>query len=415
MSWESFIARRIYFDKNKRSEVSPPAVRLAVAGVAIGLAVMILSVAIVVGFKSEIRNKVVGFGSHVRISAFSSNTSFEAPPIAFSDSLIDVLRAKPDVERVELFATKPGIFKTDDHYMGVVVKGVTPDYNWSFYEQHMVQGEVPVITDSVVSTQVILSQHIASRLQLGVGDGVLAYFVDGQRARARKFTISGIYKTDLADYDNLFVIGDVRQVQQLNDWLAIQYSGAELRLHGFDRVDDVAYELYHELLLTPDVTGTHYYVQSVRALNPVFFGWLDLLDMNVWIILILMAVVAGFTMISGLLIIILENTSMIGTLKALGASNRSIRKTFLNVGLYLVGKGMIWGNAVGIVFCLVQKYFHVIKLNPEAYYISYVPIEFNMWYILLLNVAALVVSMLMLVGPSYIVALIRPATTVKFE
>lgn len=415
MSWESFIARRIYLDKEKKREVSPPAVRLAIAGVAMGLAVMILAVAIVIGFKREIRDKVIGFGSHIRISAFSSNTSYEAPPIQFSDSLHDVLAADADIARIEPFATKPGIFKTDNQYMGVVYKGVDACHDWSFYSRHLIDGSLPQITDSATSKEVIISHAIANKLQLAVGDDILSYFVDGTRVRARKFLITGIYKTDLADYDNLFVIGDARQVQQLNAWLPDQYSGIELRLHDFGRLDDTTYRLYQQLIMTPDAYGAHYYAMSVRELNPTFFGWLTLLDMNVWIILILMAAVAGFTMISGLLIIILENASMIGTLKALGASNRSIRRTFLNVAVYLVGRGLLWGNIIGLAICLVQKHFHLLKLNPEAYYIPYVPIELNIGYVLLLNVASLVVSMLMLLGPSHIVALIHPAKTIKFE
>ena len=263
--------------------------------------------------------------------------------------------------------------------------------------------------------RILISQAIASKLSIGVGDGVLAYFVQNEAVRARKFIVDGIYKTDLSDFDNLFVIGDARQVQRLNAWQPDQYSGFELRVAHYDKLDDTTYRLYTQLLMKPDAYGQHYYTQSVRELNPVFFGWLDLLDMNVWVIIILMAIVAGFTMISGLLVIILEKTSMIGVLKSLGASNRSIRAIFLYVSAFLVGKGLLWGNVVGLSLCLIQKYFHVLKLNPEAYYIPYVPIELNIWYILLLNIGSLVVSMLMLLGPSYIVALIRPAQTVKYE
>lgn len=415
MKWESFVARRIYFDKEHQHEVSPPAVRLAIAGVALGLAVMILTVAIVVGFKKEIREKVVGFGSHIRISAFSSNTTYETPPIQFSDSLSQLLSADKEIVCVEPYATKPGIFKTDEHYMGIVIKGVMPGYDWSFFSSYLTEGSIPQLTDSVASDRILVSQAIASKLGLEVGDGVLAYFVQDEAVRARKFIVEGIYKTDLSDFDNLFVIGDARQVQRLNAWQPDQYSGIELRVAHYDRLDDTTYRIYTQLLIKPDAYGQHYYTQSVRELNPVFFGWLDLLDMNVWVIIILMAVVAGFTMISGLLVIILENTSMIGVLKSVGASNRSIRTIFLNVSVFLVGKGLLWGNVVGLTLCAVQKYFHVLKLNPEAYYIPYVPIELNVWYVLLLNVGSLIVSMLMLVGPSYIVALIRPAQTVKYE
>ncbi len=415
MKWESFVARRIYLDKEHKHEVSPPAVRLAIAGVALGLAVMILTVAIVVGFKKEIREKVVGFGSHIRVSAFSSNTTYETPPIQFSDSVAQLLAADEEIVRVEPYATKPGIFKTDDHYMGIVLKGVMPGYDTSFFATYLIDGSVPHYTDSVVSDRILISQAIASKLSIGVGDGVLAYFVQNEAVRARKFIVDGIYKTDLSDFDNLFVIGDARQVQRLNAWQPDQYSGFELRVAHYDKLDDTTYRLYTQLLMKPDAYGQHYYTQSVRELNPVFFGWLDLLDMNVWVIIILMAIVAGFTMISGLLVIILEKTSMIGVLKSLGASNRSIRAIFLYVSAFLVGKGLLWGNVVGLSLCLIQKYFHVLKLNPEAYYIPYVPIELNIWYILLLNIGSLVVSMLMLLGPSYIVALIRPAQTVKYE
>lgn len=415
MKWESFVARRIYLDKEHKHEVSPPAVRLAIAGVALGLAVMILTVAIVVGFKKEIREKVVGFGSHIRVSAFSSNTTYETPPIQFSDSVAQLLAADEEIVRVEPYATKPGIFKTDDHYMGIVLKGVMPGYDASFFATYLIDGSVPHYIDSVVSDSILISQAIASKLNIGVGDGVLAYFVQNEAVRARKFIVVGIYKTDLSDFDNIFVIGDARQVQRLNAWQPDQYSGFELRVAHYDKLDDTTYRLYTQLLMKPDAYGQHYYTQSVRELNPVFFGWLDLLDMNVWVIIILMAIVAGFTMISGLLVIILEKTSMIGVLKSLGASNRSIRAIFLYVSAFLVGKGLLWGNVVGLSLCLIQKYFHVLKLNPEAYYIPYVPIELNIWYILLLNIGSLVVSMLMLLGPSYIVALIRPAQTVKYE
>lgn len=415
MKWESFVARRIYSDKDNRREVSPPAVRLAIAGVALGLAVMILTVAIVVGFKQEIREKVVGFGSHIRISAFSSNTTYETPPIQFSDRLSQLLSDDEEIVRIEPYATKPGIFKTDDHYMGIVMKGVMPGYDWSFFASYLTEGSLPQLTDSIVSDRILISQAIASKLGIKAGDDVLAYFVQDEAVRARKFIVEGIYKTDLSDFDNLFVIGDTRQVQRLNAWYPDQYSGVELRVAHYDKLDDTTYRLYTQLLMTPDKYGQHYYTQSVQELNPVFFGWLDLLDMNVWVIIILMSVVAGFTMISGLLVIILENASMIGVLKSLGASNRSIRTIFLNLSAFLVGKGLLWGNVVGVTLCLVQKYFHLLKLNPEAYYIPYVPIELNVWHVVLLNVGSLIVSMLMLVGPSYIVALIRPAQTVKYE
>lgn len=413
-NWKLYIANRIHFDKNNRKKATPPAIRVAVAGVALGLAVMILSVAIVIGFKQEIRDKVVGFGSHIQITSFDSNMTYEKQPVQYTDSLRSVLMAHEGVAKVNPVSTKLGMIKTDSDFMGVVLKGVMPDYDWSFFKKYLVEGSLPVIQDSTTSNEVLVSKAIASKLHLQVGDKIYCYFVQDQ-VRARRFLISGIYQTDFSDYDKLLMIGDARQVQRLNGWNPDQYSEIELLVNDFDRADDIAYDLYTRLIDRPDDYGTHYYPQSIRTLNPIFFGWLDLLDMNVWIILILMAAVSGFTMISGLLIIILERANMIGILKALGANNTSIRQIFLYVSTFLVGKGMIWGNAIGLALCFIQKQFHIIKLNPEAYYVPYVPIEINPWYILWLNLGCLAISMLMLVAPSYLVALIRPAKSIKFE
>lgn len=413
-NWKLYIANRIHFDKHNRKKATPPAIRVAIAGVALGLAVMILSVAIVIGFKQEIRNKVVGFGAHIQITSFDNNMTYEKQPIQYTDSLHDVLAAHDGIKQIDPVGTKLGMIKTDSDFMGVALKGVPVGYNWSFFDKYLVDGALPALNDSATSNEVLVSKFIADKLNLHIGDKIYCYFVQDQ-VRARRFTISGIYQTDFLDYDKLLIIGDVRHVQRLNNWNADQYSEIELLVNDFDQTDDIAYDLYVQLIDRPDDYGTHYYPQSIRTLNPIFFGWLDLLDMNVWIILILMAAVSGFTMISGLLIIILERANMIGVLKALGANNTSIRQIFLYVSTFLVGKGMIWGNIIGITLCLLQQQFHIIKLNPEAYYVPYVPIEINPWYILWLNVGCMVVSVLMLIVPSYLVALIRPAKSIKFE
>lgn len=413
-NWKLYIANRIHFDKHNRKKATPPAIRVAVAGVALGLAVMILSVAIVIGFKQEIRNKVVGFGAHIQITSFDNNMTYEKQPIQYTDSLHDVLAAHDGIKQIDPVGTKLGMIKTDSDFMGVALKGVPVGYNWSFFDKYLVDGALPALSDSATSNEVLVSKFIADKLNLHIGDKIYCYFVQDQ-VRARRFTISGIYQTDFLDYDKLLIIGDVRHVQRLNNWNADQYSEIELLVNDFDQTDDIAYDLYVQLIDRPDDYGTHYYPQSIRTLNPIFFGWLDLLDMNVWIILILMAAVSGFTMISGLLIIILERANMIGVLKALGANNTSIRQIFLYVSTFLVGKGMIWGNIIGITLCLLQQQFHIIKLNPEAYYVPYVPIEINPWYILWLNVGCMVISVLMLIVPSYLVALIRPAKSIKFE
>lgn len=415
MSLGLFIARRIHFssDGEKRS-VSPPAIRIAIAGIAIGLAVMILSVAIVIGFKKEIREKVIGFGSHVQITNFDSNTTFETHPIAATDSLIEALAVNPGISYIERFATKPGILKTDSAFMAIVLKGVGPEYDWDFFRQNLKEGEVLQLSDSATSNDVLVSAYIANKMHLKLGDSFLTYFIQ-DNIRARKFRIAGIYQTDFTDYDKLFLISDLRHVQRLNGWKPDQVSGLELQVNDYDRVDEVADDLYFKLLNQKDQYGASYYVRSIKELNPQIFSWLDLLDMNVWVILILMALVASFTMISGLLIIILERTNMIGILKALGYSNNGIRKVFLYVSLFLIGKGLIWGNLIGVGICLLQRHFHWLKLDPETYYLDAVPIEMNYWYILLLNVGTVVISMLVLLGPSYVISKMSPVKSIRFD
>ncbi len=415
-NWKFFIANRIHFDKESRKKATPPAIRVAVAGVALGLAVMILSVAIVLGFKHEIRNKVVGFGAHIQISAFENNVTYEKQPVQYTDSLHGVLAAYDGINRIDPVGTKPGVIKTDSDFMGVVLKGVTPKFDWAFFQKYLVDGCIPAFQDSTTSNEVLVSQMIADKMQLQVGDKIYCYFVQQEgKYYSRRFTLSGIYKTDFTEYDKLLMVGDVRHIQKINGWNPDQYSEIELTLSNFNRIDAVTDELYMRLIDHPDDYGIYYYPQSIRTLNPAFFSWLDLLDMNVWIILILMAVVAGFTMISGLLIIILERANMIGVLKALGANNTSIRKIFLYVSVFLVGKGMLWGNLIGIGICLLQQQFHFIALDPEAYYVPYVPIDLNFLHILWLNMGCMVISVLMLVGPSYLVSRIRPAKSIKFE
>ena len=415
MNLELFIAKRIHFGKGGEiQKVSPPAIRIATIGVALGLSVMILAVAIVIGFKKEIRDKIIGFNSHIQISTFDNNLSYETHPISISTQQKDSLMQYPEIKHVETFATKPGILKTNDSFMGIALKGVSTDYDWSFFKSSLKEGTLPQISDSLVSDEIIISQYIADKLHLSINDNILCYFVQ-ENIRARKFKISGIYQTNFTDYDKFFIIGDEKQIQKLNGWEKDQHSGIEIQLYSFNDLDRLTEELYFKFLDQTDAYGENYYVKSIKDQNPQLFSWLDLLDLNVWVILILMSIVAGFTMISGLLIIILERTNMIGVLKALGASNLSIRKIFLYVSVFLVGKGMIWGNIIGIVLCLIQRHFHIVTLNPEAYYVPYVPIEINFWYVLWLNIGCMLVSVLMLIAPSYLVALIRPAKSIKFE
>ena len=414
MSLEYFIAKRIYFSKEGDRQATPPVVRIAMIGIALGLAVMILSVAIVIGFKKEIRNKVIGFGSHIQITNFDNNASYESTPIAVSDTLLEHLKTFPGITHVEGFATKPGILKTDSDFQGIVLKGVGRDYDWTFFRNNLKEGELFILPTDKVSTDVLLSRYLANLLGLKVGDSFLTYFVQDE-VRARKFRITGIYETGFVDYDKLFVIADIRQIRRLNGWAPDEVSGLELQVDDYDHLDRVAEDLYFDIAEKQDRNGNTYYTRSIKELNPMIFDWLEVQDINVVVILILILAVAGFTMISGLLIIILERTNMIGILKALGENNTSIRKIFLYISFFLIGKGMIWGNVIGIVLCLVQSYFRVVKHDPSVYYLDAVPIDLTVFSIVLLNIGTLAAAMLMMLGPSYLITKIHPAKSIRFE
>lgn len=414
MNLELFIARRIHFSREGGREVTPPAVRIAIIGIALGLTVMILSVAIVIGFKKEVRNKVIGFGSHIQITNFDTNASYESTPIAVSDSLLDNLRAFPGIRHAEVFATKPGILKTDTDFQGIVLKGVDADFDWTFFGNNLKEGTLPSFDKEKTSTDVLISRYLSDLLGLKTGDSFLTYFVQ-DNVRARKFHVTGIYDTGFLDYDKLFVIADIRQVRRLNSWDEDQASGVEMLVDDYDRLDEISEALYFELADQHDRQGNTFYARSVKELNPMIFNWLDVLDINVVIILILMLAVAGFTMISGLLIIILERTNMIGILKALGENNTRIRRIFLYVSFFLIGKGMLWGNLIGISLCLIQSHLRIITLDPSIYYLDAVPVDLSLASLLLLNLGTLAAAMLMMLGPSYLITKIDPARSIRFE
>lgn len=415
MNWKLFIARRIYKKNEGGREVSKPAVRIAMLGIAIGLAIMIVSIAVVIGFKHQVRDKVVGIGSDIVISNFEAQNTYETSPIVANDSLFAQLQTLEGVRHLQRYSTKPGMIMTDTDFEGMVLKGISTEYDLSFIKRHLIEGEIPLFTDTVASQQVLISQSNALKLKLKVGDKIYTYFVDDDHIRARRLTIAGIYQTNFTTYDDLFLISDLYMVNRLNNWKANQVSGVEIQVKDYDKLEDVR-ELVHEKVdVQTDKYGGIYFTQSIEDLHPEIFAWLGLLDMNVWVILILMIGVAGFTMISGLLIIILERTNMIGVLKALGANNWSIRNIFLNFSMFLIGKGMLIGNVIGLLLCFLQYQFHIIKLDPSTYYVSYVPIEMNWGIFILLNICTFIVSVLMLIGPSYLIAHIHPAKSIRFE
>mgnify|MGYP003289109675 FL=1 len=411
---ESFIARRLYKSEQGSRSVSRPAVLIAQIGVALGLAVMLVTIAISFGFKHEVREKAVGFSSHIHISNYESTQDFEALPVAADTSLLQMLTAMKGVKHVQRYAVKPGVLRTDKDFIGYILKGVGEDYDLSFYAQYLKEGIVPQFSDSVASGNILLSRTIADKLQLGVGDKVDSYFLQGTM-RARRYTVAGIYETGFNEYDRLFVIADLKAVQALNRWEPDQVTGVEVALTDFSKVEDMNWELGTLLDRTEDKYGNQYLVQSVTDINPGLFAWLDVLDMNVWLILALMIGVAGFTMISGLLILIIERTQFIGILKALGASNASVRKAFLYLAMLIIGKGMLCGNIVGLGLCAVQKFTGLIPLDPANYYLDRVPIEFNWLFILAVNVVMFVLSVLILIVPSHLISRIYPTKAMRFE
>lgn len=415
MDWKLFVARRIYRSKEGNKEVSKPAVLIATWGIAVGLAVMILSVAVVVGFKHEVRGKVVGLGSDITVTNFDAQKSYETVPVVAGDSLLDVLRTAEGVKHVQRYSTKPGMIMTDDNFLGMVLKGVASEYDWTFLKKHLLEGEIPVFSDTASTNRTLISRTIANKLRVQTGDKLYTYYIEGENVRARRLEIAGIYQTNFTLYDDLFLITDLYTVNRLNSWKPDQVSGVELEVTDYELLETVKEVVREQVDMQTDRYGNTYYTQTVVDSNPQIFAWLDLLDMNVWVILILMTGVAGFTMISGLLIIILERTNMIGVLKALGADNLAIRKVFLSFSVFLIGRGMLWGNIIGLTFVGIQSYFRIFKLDPTTYYVDCVPVEFNLWWWLLLNVCTLIVSVLMLIGPSYLITRIHPAKSIRFE
>jgi len=415
MNLPLFLARRIYESKADKNAVSRPAVRIATMGVAIGLAVMLVSVSVVLGFKHSVRDKVAGFGSHIQVASFSTLQTGDVSPIAMGDSMLQVLKAIDGVEHVQRYAMREGILKTDSDFLGVVFKGVAEEYDTLFLHHHLTEGTIPHFSSEKSTSKILLSQSMADKLKVHSGASIYAYFIDDSGVRARKLTITGIYQTHLSQYDDITCFIDLYTVQRLNRWQADQATGAEIAVNDFGKNEVVASRIVNEVNRTTDRYGETYSSQTIQELNPQIFHWLDLLDMNVWIILALMIAVAGITMISGLLILILERTQMIGTLKALGSRNRPIRKTFLWLAAMIIGRGLVIGNVIGLGLILLQRLTHVVKLDPTVYYVKAVPVEFNIPLFLLINIATLLICVFVLIAPSYLVARIQPAKSMRYE
>ncbi len=415
MNLPLYIARKIYADTGDRHKVSKPAMRIAIAGVAIGLAVMIVSVSVVFGFKHTIQDKVIGFGGHIQVADFMTLQNQEQYPIQMGDSMLRVIRSIPGVSHVQRFAMKQGILKTDSDFLGVAFKGIGADYDTIFIHQHMVEGSIPHFSDSVSTNSILISQRMADMLHLKAGGRVFAYFIDQQGVRARRFTIAGIYRTNLTQYDRTICFTDLHTAVRLNGWESDQVTGAEVTVADLNRLNDVESLFIDRVNRSVDRYGATYTSKTIQEVNPQIFHWLNLLDLNVWIILALMVAVAGVTMVSGLLIIILERTTMIGVLKALGARNRMVRRVFLWFAVFIIGRGLLWGDGIALALLLLQRYTGLVRLDPTTYYVDTAPVEINIPIILLLNLVTLLVSVLVLIGPSYLVSHIHPAKSMRYE
>ena len=414
MNLPLFIARRI-FGQEGQHDVSIPAIRIATIGVAIGLAVMIITVSVVLGFKHTIRDKVVGFGSHIRIESFMAQQTASPIPVCISDTLYRQLTALPEISHVERYTMAQGILKTDADFLGVAFKGVGADYDLHFLQQHLKAGKIPQFSTDKSSYQLVISGAMADKLQLKVNDRVYAYFIGQDNVRARKFTIVGIYETNLNQFDQLLCFTDYSIPQKLNGWEKDQCSGAELLVRDFEQLERTAKKVQLMVNHDSDRYGETFTSQTIQESYPQIFTWLDLLDINVWIILALMVCVAGFTMISGLLIIILERTQMIGLLKALGAHNQTVRHTFLWFAAFIISQGLLLGDVIGIGLVLLQQHTGFISLDPSSYYVDTAPMELNIPVLLALNVATLIICIFVLIAPSFLISHISPARSMRYE
>ncbi len=414
MNLPYFIADRLIKGRREETSFSRPINVIAIIGISTGLAVMILAVSILTGFKQEIREKIVGFGSHIQIMNFDSNISFETSPISETQEFVPKIKQIPGIKHVQVFATKAGIIKTEEEIQGVVLKGIGSDFDWSYFGSNMVDGHVFNVTDTGRSDKVIISKKISDLLRLRTGDSFIMHFVQDP-PRMRKFIVSGIYETSLEEFDKIYIFCDIAHIKRLNGWENDQVSGFEVFIKDFDKLDAVTMEVRDAIGYKISEDEAKFKVTNIRTKYPQIFDWLNFQDINVIIIILLMLIVAGFNMISGLLILILEKTNMIGILKALGAEDITIRKVFLYQAAYLIGKGLFWGNLFGIGLAFIQLKTGIITLDPSSYYIKTVPVNLDMIHILLLNMGSMLAIIVMLLVPSQLITRITPVKAIKYD
>jgi len=414
MNLPYFIAQRLIKGRREGTSFSRPINVIAIIGIAMGLAVMIVAVAILTGFKQQIREKIVGFGSNIQISNFDSNISFETAPIRQNQEFIPKIKNIPGISHVQVYATKAGIIKTDADFQGVILKGVGSDFDWSYFSKNMIDGSAFTVTDTARTNNVIISKKISDMLLLKTGDSFAMHFVQDP-PRIRKFTVSGIYETSLEEFDKIYVFCDIGHIKRLNGWDDDQISGFEIFIKDFNRLDEMTMSVRDAIGYQVLEDEEKFKVTNIKMKYPQIFDWLNFQDVNVIIIIFLMLVVAGFNMISGLLILILEKTNMIGILKALGSEDVTIRKVFLYQAAYLISKGLLWGNLIGIGIAFIQLKTGLVTLDPSSYYIKTVPVNLDLIHILILNAGTLAAILVMLLVPSNLISRITPVKAIRYD
>jgi len=418
MNFPYFMARRLYRGLEGISETgkkaSVPAIHIATAGVALGLAVMIISISVVQGFKQEISRKVTGFAAHMEVMDVNTLYIPDASPVYAGKDFLSWLERQPDVKHVQRTSEKIGILKTNEDFQGITLKGAGEEYDQAFIREHLVAGKLPKFSGKKSANQIVLSQYQADNLRLKVGDRVYAYFFD-RTVKTRRFEVAAIYQTNLKQFDKTFALADLRTVNKLNGWPDSVASKAEVFVRDYSRLEASAEALSANLGKSKFVRNGGPSVVTVKEHYPQVFSWLGLLDMNVWIILGLMACVAGFTMMSGLFILILEHTSTIGILRAMGATGASVRRCFLWLAAIIAVRGLVWGNLIGLSLIWVQERWGVVHLDPATYYVDVAPVSISPIIVLLLNVGTLALTLLALVGPSFAASRVQPAKAIRFE
>ena len=406
MNTEYFLANRLI--SRSKGNFSWTFVVIAITSIALGLSIMFIAVAILTGFKNEIREKVTGFCGHIQITRFAENSTYEPQPIDKNQAFYLKLKNTKEISHIQVFATKAGIIKTDKHIQGVILKGIGTDFSWDFFRDKIVEGHPFSVQAGKKTDDVIISRKIANILNLHLNDDMRMYFIVGNTPLGRKFRITGIYDTGLEEFDKLYVIGDIHHIQKLNNWTDAQVGGFEVFLRNFDDIDRMGVYVYHQVGFSLDAS-------TIKMLNQQIFDWLDLQDINVLIILILLVLVSSTTIISTLLILILERTSMIGILKALGMPNNGIRKVFLYNAVYIAGWGILWGNLLAFTLCILQKKFSLVTLSQETYYVSVIPVNLDVWNILAINAGTLAICYLIFMIPTLIISRVTPVKAIRFS